>query len=332
MKNVNQVAIYKSKTGEVKLKVNFNKDTVWLSQLQIATLFDVNVPAISKHIANIYDEAELQPKSTVSKMEMVQTEGGRQIKRKMDFYNLDMIISVGYRVNSVRATQFRIWATKTLKQYLVKGYVINQKRLKEQQKSLKILSDSVALIKSKIQSPMLLGQESELLEIIKTYIDSLRILKLYDDRQLTTQKLKTPVIFSLNYANTVNTINELKQNLIKQNLANDNFGLENGQALKGLIGAISQTFDNKELYSGIEEKAAHLLYFVIKDHPFVDGNKRIGSTLFIFFLSQNNYLFKSNGEAKINDRAIVALALLVAIPDPREKDTIIKLVINLIKK
>jgi len=170
------------------------------------------------------------------------------------------------------------------------------------------LSDSVALIKLKIQSPMLAGQESELLEIVKTYIDSLRLLKLYDDQRLTVGKLKSKSKFQLDYQTTIQNINELKTRLLKQSLASENFGMENSHRLEGLIGAISQTFDGRELYPSIEEKAAHLLYFVIKDHPFIDGNKRIGSTLFIYFLSKNNFLFKDSGEAKINDRALVALA------------------------
>jgi death-on-curing family protein len=321
MKEINQVAIYKP----VGLKVKIKNENTWLTQSQISFLFQVDRSVVTKHLKNIFETGELREKSNVQKMHIANSD------KPVKAYNLDVIISVGYRVNSIRATQFRIWATKTLKQYLVKGYVLNQKRLKEQQKSLKTLSDSVALIKSKIYSPQLTGQESELLEIVKTYIDSLRLLKLYDDQQLKTTGLKTPVKFILDYEISTTNINKLKQNLIKQNLASDNFGLENGEALKGLIGAISQTYDSRDLYRSIEEKAANLLYFIIKDHPFVDGNKRIASTLFIYFLSKNNFLFKENGETKINDRALVALALLVAVSDPKEKDTIVKLIINLIK-
>lgn len=175
------------------------------------------------------------------------------------------------------------------------------------------------------------NQKSELLEIVKMYIDSLRILKLYDDRKLGVDGLKTKTKFVFNYDQVVVNIRELRQNLIGQNLASDLFGVENSTKLEGLIGAIKQTFDGKELYASIEEKAANLLYFVIKDHPFVDGNKRIGSTLFVYFLSKNNFLFKKNGEVKINDRALVALALLVAVSDPSDKETMIKLIINLIK-
>ena len=328
MKVNNQIAIHKSKTGNISFSVNFDRNTVWLTQKQMSILFGKNVKTINEHIGNIFKEGELQEKSVIRKFRIT-AEDGKQYQT--NFYNLDVIISVGYRVKSLQGTQFRIWATKTLKQYLVKGYVLNQKRLKEQQKNLKILSDSVALIKSKIQSPILAGQESELFEIIKTYIDSLRLLKLYDDQQLPDEKLKSSVKFIFVYDEVINNVRELKDNLIKKNLASDNFGLENRNKLKSAIGAISQTFDGRELYSSIEEKAANLLYFIIKDHPFVDGNKRIGSTLFIYFLSKNNCLFKQNGEVKINDRALVALALLVAVSDPKEKDTIVKLIINLIK-
>ena len=327
----NQIVIYKSKTNQIELEVNFSKETVWLTQAQIANLFDVNIPAISKHIKNIYSEGELLKKRTVSKMEIVQMEGQRQIKRKVDFYNLDMIISIGYRVNSMKATQFRIWATKTLKQYLVKGYVLNKKRLTEQQKYLKNLSDNVELIRSKIKSPMLTGQEEELLGIVKKYIDSIKLLKRYDDRDLETKNLSIKTSFELEYDKVIENVLQFRQELLKQKLASDLFGVENSTKLQGLIGAINQTFDGKDLYPSIEEKAANLLYFVIKDHPFVDGNKRIGSTLFIYFLNKNRYLFKKNGEVKINDRALVALALLVAVSDPKEKETIVKLIINLIK-
>ena len=308
MKIQNQVAIYKSKTGEFVINIDTKHDTVWLSQKQMASLFGKTIPTINEHIKNVYKEKELNTSRTIRKFRIVEDEGRRQITRTIDHFNLDVIISVGYRVKSLQGTQFRIWATKTLKHYLVKGYVLNQKRLKEQQKSLKVLSDSVALIKLKIQSPMLAGQESELLEIVKTYIDSLRLLKLYDDQRLTVGKLKSKSKFQLDYQTTIQNINELKARLLKQSSASENFGMENSHRLEGLIGAISQTFDGRELYPSIEEKAAHLLYFVIKDHPFIDGNKRIGSTLFIYFLSKNNFLFKDSGEAKINDRALVALA------------------------
>lgn len=325
MKSNNQIAIYKSNTGEINLKVKIEKDNIWLTQAQIAELFGTRRPAITKHINNIFTSKELVEKSNVLKWNIANSD------KPVKAYSLDVIISVGYRVNSLRATQFRIWATRTLKQYLVKGYALNRQRLLEQQKSLKVLSDSVALIRSRIKSPLLSGQETELLGIVKTYIDSLRILKLYDDQKLTTGRPGSKVRFTLDYENVISNIHSLRQKLIPQKLASDLFGVENSTKLQGLIGALNQTFDGRRLYPSIEEQSAHLLYFVIKDHPFIDGNKRIGSTLFIYFLSQNNYLFKPSGEVKINDRALVALALLVATSDPRDKDIIIKLIINLIK-
>jgi len=327
----NQIVIYKSSKGEVDLKIRFEKNNLWLNLNQIAKLFDTDKSGISRHIRNIYKDKELLYKATVAKIATVQREGERDVVREIEFYNLDLIISVGYRVNSIKATQFRIWATKTLKQYLVKGYVLNKKRLTEQQKYLKNLSDSVELIRSKIKSPILAGQEEELLEIVKKYIDSIKLLKRYDDRNLETKNLSKRAYFELEYEKVVKNVLKFRQQLIKQKLASELFGVENGTKLQGLIGAINQTFDRKYLYPSIEEKAANLLYFVIKDHPFVDGNKRIGSTLFIYFLNKNSYLFKENGEVKINDRALVALALLVAVSDPKEKETIIKLIINLIK-
>ncbi len=327
----NQIVIYKSGNRKVEINVDINRDTVWLTQKQMSQLFDKTVPTINEHIKNVYKEKELNLKSTIRKFRTVEKEGNRQVAREIDHYNLDVVISVGYRVKSIRGTQFRIWATKTLKQYLVKGYVLNKKRLTEQQKYLKNLSDSVEIIRSKIKSPMLAGQEEELLGIVKKYIDSIKLLKRYDDRDLETKNLSLKTGFELEYEKVIENVLLFRQELLKQKLASDLFGAENSTKLQGLIGAINQTFDGKYLYPSIEEKAANLLYFVIKDHPFVDGNKRIGSTLFIYFLNKNRYLFKKNGEVKINDRALVALALLVAVSDPKEKETIVKLVINLIK-
>ena len=325
MKLKNQIAIYKSKANEIEIEVNFSKDTVWLTQAQISYLFGVERSVITKHVGNVFRTKELNEKSNVQKMHFADSD------KPVKVYSLDTIISVGYRVNSLKATQFRIWATKTLKQYLVKGYVLNKKRLTEQQKYLKNLSDSVEIIRSKIKSPMLAGQEEELLGIVKKYIDSIKLLKRYDDRDLETKNLSLKTGFELEYEKVIENVLLFRQELLKQKLASDLFGAENSTKLQGLIGAINQTFDGKYLYPSIEEKAANLLYFVIKDHPFVDGNKRIGSTLFIYFLNKNRYLFKKNGEVKINDRALVALALLVAVSDPKEKETIVKLVINLIK-
>lgn len=318
----NKIVIYKSKKGSINLKISFNKNTVWLNQKQISLLFNIERSVITKHLKNIFLTKELNKKSNVQKMHIANSD------KPVSFYNLDVIISLGYRINSIQATQFRIWATKILKQYLIKGYVLNQKRLKEQQKRLNQLSQSVALIKSKIKSSILSGQEAEFLEIIKNYIDSLVLLKSYDDNKINLPKLTTKNQRLIDITEVRDLINQLRKN----NLINSEFfGNEYDNKLDGIIGAIRQSFDNKYLYKSIEEKAANILYLTIKDHPFIDGNKRIGSSLFIYFLSKNNFLFKDTGEIKINDRALVALALLIAVSNPKEKETIIKLIINLIK-
>jgi death-on-curing family protein len=326
-----EIIIYKTKSGEMSLDVKFEKETIWLTQKQIATLFDVNIPAISKHIKNIYKEKELDIKSTVSKMETVQVEGSRSINRVVDMYNLDMIIAVGYRVNSKRATDFRIWATKTLKNYITSGYILNQKRIKElKDNELNEFKEAVGLIKKTIETKQISSDETKgLLQVITDYANTWATLQQYDEDKLQTQKT-AKVKNILDYNVSHEAISTLKDNLIKKKEASDLFGRERDEALKGILGNINQSFGGKELYSSIEEKASHLLYFIIKNHPFTDGNKRIGSLLFILFLARNKYLFNKKGEKKFSDNALVALALLVAESDPKQKSIIIKLIINFI--
>lgn len=327
--NKGEIAIYKTKDEKISLDVRLQEKTIWLTQKQIADLFNVNIPAISKHIGNILKESELKKGPTISKMEIVRKEGKRAIRRKVDFYNLDMIISVGYRVNSRRATQFRIWATRVLKNYLIKGYALNQKRLKET--NLREFEQAVSLIKKTIEAKKLGTKETKgLLKVITDYANSWILLQKFDKRQLDVgQTTKTK--YQFNYEKTIQIILELKQSLIKKRQAGDLFGAERKDELKSILGNINQTFGGKELYPSIEEKAAHLLYFVIKDHVFADGNKRIGSFLFIVFLARNNYLFNKKGEKKFNDNALVALALLIAESNPRDKNLMIKLIMNFLQ-
>lgn len=327
--NQNQIIIYKSKDGDISLEVNLREETIWLSLNQIALLFNTDKSGVSRHIKNIYKSQELNQGSTVAKIATVQKEGGREIKRNIEFYNLDMIISVGYRVNSQRATQFRIWATKTLKQHILSGYTINQKRLSEANEKFKELQNAIDFLRKKTQQNPLRGQEKEILNLLADYSKTLFILGQYDKG--TLQKLKgKKARFILCYENCVGVIVEIKKKLMKQKNANDFFGKEPANKFEAIIKNLYQTFDSKELYKTIEEKAAHLLYFTIKDHPFIDGNKRVGSFLFVYFLDKNNYLYRKTGERKINDNALVALALLIAESDPKEKDVLIKIIINLI--
>jgi prophage maintenance system killer protein len=320
-----EIIIYKGKDAP-RIDVRLEKNSVWLDTHQIATLFDVKRPAIVKHVGNIYKEGELNEKSTCSILEQVAADGKI---RKMNFYNLDMIISVGYRVNSKRATQFRIWATKTLKDHLVKGYTINEKRLKEVKNKFNEFKSAIAFIEEKSKSERAKGQEREILDLIGSYARTLSILESYDKGKLKIPRGKKAE-FVLKYEDCLDIVVELKRELIAKKEAGDIFGNEIDKKFESVMGVLYQTFGGKELYKTIGEKAANLLYLVTKGHVFSDGNKRIGAFLFIYFLDKNNYLYKENGEKKINDSALTALALLVAESNPKEKDIIIKIVLNML--
>lgn len=322
----NKIVLYKSPSGKIDLKVSFDGKTVWLTQDQVAIVFGVNRPAITKHLKNIFKSKELNEKSVCSKMELTANDGK---KYNTKIYNLDAIISVGYRVNSLKATEFRIWATGVLRKYLVKGYVINKKKILKQKKIFEEFKKNIDFITSKSRFDQLKTETDSLLDLISDYTNSIYLLTKYDDHKLKLDGLSKKINYELNYDEVKKFIQEIRNNF-KQNLSS-NFGQENGHGLKSIVGAISQTFDGKYLYRSIEEQAANLLYMVIKDHPFVDGNKRVGSTLFVYFLNQNRILKNKNGENKISDKALVALALLIAVSNPQEKDNLIKLVVNLIK-
>ncbi|RJQ32325.1 hypothetical protein C4572_01235 [Candidatus Parcubacteria bacterium] len=323
-----EIIIYKTSKNEVELKVRFENETIWLDAHQIAVLFDVNRPAIVKHIKNIYKTGELDGNSTCSILEQVAADGKI---RKMNIYNLDMIISTGYRVNSKRATQFRIWATKTLKNHLLKGYTINEKRLLEAREKFQELQTAISFLQEKSQRELLSGQAGEILHLLSNYAKTLSLLEQYDKGQLKEPKGgKTK--FVLKYDDSIKIITELKKELITKMEAGDLFGQERGGAFEGIINGLYQSFGGKELYPTVEDKASHLLYFIIKDHPFSDGNKRSAAFLFVYFLDRTNYLFKKSGDRKINDNALVALALLVAESQPKEKETMIKIIKNLISE
>lgn len=327
-----EIIIYKAPEGP-EVQVKLDNETVWLTQNKIATLFGTQKAAISKHIKNIYKTDELSQKATVSKMETVQIEGNRQIKRNIEYYNLDMIISVGYRVNSQRATQFRIWATQRLRDYIVKGYALNEKRLKDSQiTKLKELETAHKLIQQALESKRSEGYERELLHIINDYADTWFILNLYDHQKLAIEDVSLKTGVRLEYDNVVKNIVRFRNRLMAQKQATNLFGVEVSHKLSSILGSIDQTYGGKSLYKSIEERAAHLLYFVIKDHPFVDGNKRIGSLLFLLYLVQNHIFYNRRGERKINDTALVALALLIAESRPAQKDVMVRLIVNLINK
>ncbi|MSR67958.1 Fic/DOC family protein [Candidatus Peribacteria bacterium] len=324
-----ELIIYESKDGKMKLSVNVDGETIWLPQQDIASLFDVNVPAVSKHIKHIYEEGELKEKGTLSKMETVRKEGKRSVRREVESYSLDMILSIGYRVNSKRATQFRIWASQVLKQHLLKGYTINRSRLESARHDE--LKAAVNLIKQTIERKQLSGDESEgLLKVITDYAHTWSMLDQFDREELTAPKSQRGSRFKFAYEDVQSIVRALKKNLVRRREASDLFGREKGDSVQRILGALEQTFDQEELYDSIETKAAHLLYFMIKDHPFVDGNKRIAAFLFVVYLTRTKYLSDYDGERKFNDNALVALVLLVAESNPKHKDLMIKLIMNFV--
>lgn len=329
-----EIIIYKDQFGPA-IQVDFIDETVWLSQSQMADLFQKDRDTISEHIQNVYKEAELSQKQTTRKFRAVQTEGKKQVEREVSFYNLDVVISVGYRVKSKRGTQFRIWATQRLKDYLVKGFAVNQKRLKDfenLQVKLKDLEGAHKLISQALESKRLDGYEKELLRIITDYANTWFVLNQYDKGELTIEDVSQKKTTFLKYEEIQKSISKFRERLEAKKEAGDLFGKEVGGKLQGVLGSIGQTFSGKDLYPSIEEKAAHLLYFCVKDHPFADGNKRIGSLLFLLFLLENNCLVNRRGERKVNDIALTALALLIAESKPQDKEVMVKLVVNLINK
>lgn len=327
-----ELVIYHDERGEVKLTADMDKETMWATLDQIAGLFGRDKSVISRHLRNIYKEAELDRTATVAKNATVQKEGGREVVRTIEYYNLDAILSVGYRVNSKRATLFRRWATKTLRDYLIKGYALNVKRLQEsRQTSVKELQRMLRFIQGTIRKRQLDQTEVDsLLSVIGDYANSWLLLEQYDEGKLEVLKGKGKEKKRLEYSFVRPAVDELKQNLIKKGEASDLFGAERDGTFQGILKTIYQTFGGRELYGSLEEKAAHLLYFIIKDHPFSDGNKRIGSFLFIFFLKRNGILYRKGGEKKIQDTTLVALALLVAESDPADKDNMVALITNLL--
>ncbi len=320
---MNSIEIYQAPNGEIAFRGDVAHETIWANQKQIAQLFGTKVPAINKHIKNILNDNELDD-STISILETVQTEGKREVKRKVEFYDLDMIVAVGYRVNSKLATQFRRWATSVLRRYLVEGYALNEQKLSSTQSLLKNLRQTIEMLSTKS-----IGYEKELMGLLQNYTKTLSLLESYDKDSIDDfEGHKSDYV--LTYKETKEVLAQLKNNLMDKKEATELFAHEKAGELQGIINNLYQTFGGTELYPGIEDKAAHLLYFVIKDHPFNDGNKRSASFLFVYFLDRCDYLYKENGEKKINDNALTALTLLVASSDPAEKEMLIKLIKHLI--
>lgn len=321
-----QIEIYKSANNAIELQVSLDNDTVWLNRHQLAMLFDRDIKTIGKHINTIFEEQELDANSTVAKFATVQIEGDRKIKREIEHYNLDVIISVGYRVKSKQGTQFRQWATQRLKDYLVKGYTINQKRLEEAENKFQELKQAVKLLESVVNAKEITGDEAQgLLKILSDYAFALDILDQYDHQTLKISETEDKEIFKISYPEAIKAIEGLKTKFGGSNL----FGNEKDDSFKSSLATIYQTFDGIDLYPSVQEKAGHLLYFVTKNHSFSDGNKRIAAFLFVWFLERNALLYHE-GKKVIDDNALVALTLMIAESKPDDKDMMVKVIINLI--
>lgn len=312
----NEVVIFKNGELELEVTVSENRENVWLSQDQMATLFDVDRSRVTRHIKNIYDDNELVENSTCAENALVQTEGKRKVKRTIKIYNLDMILAVGYRVKSPNGIIFRKWATSILKDYMIKGYTINQKRLDALHKTVEI--------QTRILASTLELDEKEVLNVIETYANALSLLDDYDHGLLSKPE-GTDFIYRLSYQ-------ECRELIDKMKFDSDVFGVEKEEGkLNGILAAVYQNVFGQELYPSIEEKAANLLYFLIKDHPFADGCKRIGATIFLEFLNKNNHLI-IEGTPIISNSALVAITLMIAESRPEEKETMVSLVMNFLSK
>ena len=317
----NNIVLYQADNGQTQLEVKLEKDTVWLSQAQMGDLFARERSVITKHIGNIFREGELDKKSNVQNMHIANSD------RPVAFYTLDVIISVGYRVKSQRGTQFRQWATKVLRDHLVRGYTINQQRFEEQAEKLIEMKKSVALLSRTLEHQQLVNDTGkDVLQVITDYAYALATLDRYDHGTLAVEALSGPATFVLKYEEAIELVHSMKGEF------DGLFGQEKDQGFKSALGTIYQTFDGKELYPSIEEKAANLLYFVVKNHAFSDGNKRIAAAIFIYFLAANAILYRPDGSKRLADNALVALTLLIAESHPEEKETIVKVIVNLINR
>ena len=323
----NKIIIYQTEDGQTQIDVHLENETVWLSQAQMAELFQTDRTSIVRHINNIYKSNELDRNSTCAKIAQVQIEGKRAVKRTALLFNLDMIISVGYRVNSKRGVKFRQWANKILKDYLVKGYAINERIRKEQISELRQL---VGMLGRTIQSQSIISSDetNALFEVVTDYTYALDTLDNYDYERLTIDKTTKKEDFHATYENAMEAISGLREKFGGSTL----FGNEKDDSFKSSIGQIYQTFGGEELYPSVEEKAAMLLYLVTKNHSFSDGNKRIAATLFLWFLHNNGILYRKDGTKRLADKTLVALTLMIAESRTEEKDVMVKVVVNLINQ
>lgn len=320
---MNEIEIYKTKDAHIEVRVKFEQDTVWLSQKQMAELFDKDSDTIGLHLKNIFAEEELEEKATTEFFSVVQTEGKRQVSRKIKYYNLDAILSVGYRVNSKRGTQFRQWATQRLKDYLIKGYAINEKRLAEKQQQVEYLKTGIRILNRAI-TQQATAEDSEMLQI---FAKGLELLDDYDHNQLDAKGKSTRQTVYPDAKEYLGIISKMKSSF-----ASAVFALPKDKSFESSIKQIAQSFNGTDIYESIEEKAATLLYLIVKNHSFVDGNKRIAAACFLYFLEKNKLLYTAGQQPVISNEALAALTLFVATSKPEEMETVKQLIISILNR
>ena len=323
-----ELVIYNAPDGSVQTEVRLDSDTLWMTQHQLEELFDTDRTSVVKHIRNILDTDELEEAVTCAKFAQVRQEGTRKVSRQILHYNLDMILSVGYRINSKRGTQFRIWASRILKEHLVNGYTINQKRLMEQQSRLRELKESISLVERSLLSEVKNIEEARtIIKVLADFASGLAILDDYDHETLET-KGKSPAqavkIGRDEFLKVVETM--------RGDFDSDIFGQQKDDSFDSSVSQMYQSFGGKELYPSIEHKAAMLLYLVIKNHSFVDGNKRIAAALFLYFLERNGLLYRAGGNRIIGNDGLATLTLLIAVSKPKEMDTMIKIIVTILNR
>ncbi|NQT70207.1 MAG: virulence RhuM family protein [Desulfobacteraceae bacterium] len=312
-----EIVIYQAPDGGVEMEVRLEKETIWLNLNQIAVLFDRDKSVISRHLNKVFKDGELERKSVVAKYATTAADGKTY---QVEYFNLDAIISVGYRVNSKRGTQFRIWATKILRDHIIQGYTVNERRLRE-------LDKTVKLIAGVVEQRDLSGDEARaLLQVVSEYSHALDLLDDYDHQRVEAPDRTSDVIHILSYEEALRIVDRLRGRFGESAV----FGIEKDKSLASALGAVMQTFDGKDLYPGLEKKAAYLLYFLVKNHAFVDGNKRIAAALFLWFLERNGALYDPDGGRLISDAALVAMTLMIAESRPEEKDVLVRIVMHLL--
>ena len=325
--NKGEIVIYTANDGSVSLNTRLEDDTIWLTQDMIVKLFDSSKANVSEHIKHIFEEDELDKNSTVRKFRTVQKEGSRSVSRNLEYYNLDMILSVGYRIKSKTATQFRKWATSILKDYITKGYALNEKRLKEQQTQISTLKNSIALMERSLLNQIEnLDIAREVSKILNNFALGLNLLDDYDHKLLDRKGLNKQESVRISKDEFLRVINDMKADF-----ESDVFAVPKDNSFDSSINQIYQTFDGVELYPTLEEKAATLLYLIVKNHSFTDGNKRIGASCFLYFLEKNNMLFKED-KPIIDNATLFSLTLLIAVSRPEEMETVKQIVISVLNR